>query len=241
MMCASAGNFGQAMAWSCRKRGIDLTVFASIHANTFKVARMRELGAKVVLEGEDFDSAKHAGRTMASRKGIRFVEDSLDVDTVVGAGTIGLELIHADIPDYILVPLGNGALVNGIAMAVGSAAKVIAIQSAGAPAMIESWKSGTIVTHEKISTIADGIGVRLPVAEAVEEMTELVHDGMLVEEPTIVKGMQLLRLHAGIIVEPSAAVGLAALLENRELFAGKSVVLILTGSNLTEEQLQQWF
>ncbi|HZY82739.1 MAG TPA: pyridoxal-phosphate dependent enzyme [Cyclobacteriaceae bacterium] len=244
IMCASAGNFGQAMAWSCRKRGIHLTVYASVHANTFKVARMRELGANVILSGEDFDAAKAAARTAATQKGIRFVEDSLDVDTVVGAGTIGLELFRSNYADCILVPLGNGALVNGIAMAASnsrSSAKIIAIQSAGAPAMIESWRSGTIISHDRITTIADGIGVRLPVAEAVEEMKELVHDGMLVKEETIIKAMQLLRLHAGIIVEPSAAVGLAALLENRELFAGKSVVLILTGSNLTEQQLQQWF
>ncbi|HMJ67441.1 MAG TPA: pyridoxal-phosphate dependent enzyme [Cyclobacteriaceae bacterium] len=246
IMCASAGNFGQAMAWCCRKRGIDLSVYASIHANAFKVARMKELGATVILAGEDFDAAKAAARTDAGQKHIRFVEDSLDVDTVVGAGTIGIELLRDGrfTPDFILVPLGNGALVNGISMAIGNLrprTKVIAIQSANAPAMLESWKSGKIITHESIDTIADGIGVRIPVAEAVTEMKELVTEGLLVKEETLVKAMQLLRLHAGIIVEPSAAVGLAALLENRELFAGKSVVLILTGSNLTEQQLQDWF
>jgi threonine dehydratase len=246
IMCASAGNFGQAMAWCCRKRGIDLTVYASVHANTFKVGRMKELGANVILAGEDFDAAKAAARMEADREHIRFVEDSLDVDTVVGAGTIGIELLLDGrlTPDFILVPLGNGALVNGISMAAGNLqpnTQVIAIQSANAPAMLESWRSGKIITHERINTIADGIGVRIPVAEAVSEMKELVSEGLLVKEETIIRAMQLLRLHAGIIVEPSAAVGLAALLENRELFAGKSVVLVLTGSNLTELQMQEWF
>jgi threonine dehydratase len=246
IMCASAGNFGQAMAWSCRKRGIGLTVYASIHANTFKVARMKELGATVVLTGEDFDAAKAVAKNVAQEKGIRFVEDSFDVETVVGAGTIGVELVNSGLSasDIILVPLGNGALVNGISTATGClqpGAKVIAVQSANAPAMLESWKSGRIVIHEKINTIADGIGVRVPVPEAVTEMKQLVSEGLLVKEETIVEAMQLIRLHAGVLIEPSAAVGLAALLENRELFTGKTVVLILTGSNLTGLQMQEWF
>jgi threonine dehydratase len=176
MMCASAGNFGQAMAWSCRKRGIALTVYASVHANAFKVARMKELGADVILDGEDFDTAKAIAKEVATRKGIRFVEDSLDVDTVVGAGTIGIELCRRPF-DIVLVPLGNGALVNGMSMAIRNLmprATVIAVQSAGASAMIDSWKSGKIVTHEKVTTIADGIGVRIPVPEALTEMQELV-------------------------------------------------------------------
>lgn len=246
IICASAGNFGQAMAWCCRAKGIHLTVYASIHANPLKVSRMRDLGAEVILAGEDFDSAKAIAKKVAVEKGIRFVEDSLDVDTVVGAGTIGIELFSNDDLSYevVLVPLGNGALVNGIGMAAknyNSTTRIVAIQSENAPAMVESWKSKTIVRHEKIETIADGIGVRIPVPEALDEMTELVHSCLLVQESTIIKAMQLLRLHAGILVEPSAAVGLAALLENRELFARQRVVLILTGSNLTEQQIQQWF
>lgn len=247
LMCASAGNFGQAMAWCCRKREISLTVYASIHANRFKVSRMKELGAEVILQGEDFDAAKAIARTIAAERGVRFVEDSLDVETVVGAGTIGLELFDNDLNshfDFVLVPLGNGALVNGIGMAVrgyNSTAQILAVQSKNASAMIDSWKTGTIVKHDRIDTIADGIGVRIPVVEAVQEVAELIHGGFLVKEETIVDAMQLIRWHAGILVEPSAAVGLAALLENRELFAGKSVVLVLTGSNLTEQQMQQWF
>jgi threonine dehydratase len=247
IMCASAGNFGQAMAWCCRKKGINLVVYASVHANPFKVSRMRDLGAEVILEGEDFDSAKSIARTVAAEKSIRFVEDSLDVETVIGAGTIGLELFDNEVIstfDFVVAPLGNGALVNGIGMAArgyNTTARIIAVQSKNASAMIDSWNSGTIVTHDRIDTIADGIGVRIPVPEAVSEVRELIHHGLLVEEETIVKAMQLIRLHAGILVEPSAAVALAALLENPELFTGKLVVLVLTGSNLTEQQMQEWF
>ncbi len=245
MVCASAGNFGQAMAYCCTRRGIALTVYASIHANPFKVQRMKEFGAKVIQQGEDFDTSKKIARQEAHKRGVRFVEDSLDVETVIGAGTIGIELGESLLkPDLILVPLGNGALINGISMAAKRlmpATQVIGVQSANAPAMIESWKSGGVVTHESITTIADGIGVRVPVVVALDEMRELIDGGYVVQEETIVKAMRLLQLHAGLMVEPSAAVGLAAMLENPELFTGKSVALILTGSNLTEQQIKQWF
>lgn len=243
IMCASAGNFGQAMAWSCRKRGIDLTVYASVYANLFKVARMKELGATVVQAGNDFDESKSIAREVAKKKGIRFVEDSLDIETVVGAGTIGIELSSIK-PDVILVPLGNGALINGIGTAsrqLMPQTKIIAIQSDAAPAMIKSWKSGTVITQDIISTVCDGIGVRVPVKEALEEMKGLVDEGILISEKTLVNAMRLLRSHAGLMVEPSGSVGLAAMVENRELFANKTVALVLTGSNLTEQQMQQWF
>jgi threonine dehydratase len=245
MACASAGNFGQAMAWSCRKRGIDLTVYASIHANAFKVQRMKDFGVKVIQEGEDFDTSKAIARKFAASKNIRFVEDSLDVETVIGAGTIGIELADSKQPlDVVLVPLGNGALINGVGMALkyrSPNTSVVGVQSQNAPAMIESWRTGRTVTHDTIKTIADGIGVRIPVTEALAEMKEFIDDGILVKEETIIKAMQMMRLHTGLIVEPSAAVGLAAMLENRELFGGKTVALILTGSNLTEQQMQEWF
>src|SRR5262249_11496228 len=106
LICASAGNFGQAMAWSSLKHGKYLTVYASIHANEFKVARMKELGAKVIQEGEDFDSAKSIAREVAAKNNVRFVEDALDVETAIGAGTIGLELMSVNpYIDMIVVPL----------------------------------------------------------------------------------------------------------------------------------------
>jgi len=245
LMCASAGNFGQAMAYSCRTHGKYLTVYASIHANELKVSRMKELGAKVIQEGEDFDTAKNIAREAATKNSVRFIEDALDVETIIGAGTIGLELLSTDIYfDTVMVPLGNGALINGIATVFAERSPgttMAAVQSVNAPAMIESWKSGTVVVHEKIDTICDGIGVRIPIPLALDDMKDIVHKGFLVTEETVVRAMQLIRLHAGLLIEPSAAVGLAAIIENPELFTNKTVALILTGSNLTEQQMQQWF
>lgn len=244
LVCASAGNFGQAMAYSCRKKGIALTVYASVHANPFKIERMRELGAEVILKGDDFDSAKMEAKAAAQRAGAQFVEDSLDVDTAIGAGTMGLELKdYQGSIDSLLIPLGNGALLNGVSTVMKQyrkGTKIVAVQAAGAPAMIESLKMGKLVMHEKVNTIADGIGVRIPVAQALDDMKGLVDDHILVKEETIIESIKLIHQHVGILAEPSAAVGVAAILENKSMFKDKTAATIICGSNLTKEQIGKW-
>jgi threonine dehydratase len=112
-ICASAGNFGQAVAWSCRKRNIPLIIYAGTKANAFKIERMRALGAEVILYGDDFDAAKLEAKRVAAEKGYRFIEDGADIETLEGAGTIALELLDFnEKPDVLLVPLGNGTLQN---------------------------------------------------------------------------------------------------------------------------------
>lgn len=242
LVCASAGNFGQAIAYSARKRGLPVTVFASVQANEYKVARMRALGADVYLHGEDFDAAKEEARQWALAHDQRFVEDSRDVETAIGAGTIGLELMRAKTGlDVLLVPVGNGALINGIGRVFkdsGVPTRVVGVQSMGASAMLESWRARRKITHTTINTIADGIGVRLPVDEALEDMYPVMDDGMLVSEENIIRAMKLLFQTAGIVVEPSGAVAIAALLEKHS-FKSLKVGVILCGSNLTIHQ-QKW-
>lgn len=244
LICASAGNFGQAMAFACRKRNIKLTVFASQKASTFKIERMRSYGATVILYGEDFDAAKLEAKNVAKEQSIRYIEDSLDIETVEGAGTIGLELLRfPQTIDVLLVALGNGAMINGISCIYkkySPETKIIAVQAEGASAMVESWHSGTLISHEVVNTIADGIAVRIPVPQALEDMKGLVDDAILVKEESIYTAMKLLHAHAGIVVEPSGAVGIAALLEHTEKFKGKTVATIICGSNLTDEQIEEW-
>ncbi len=244
LVCASAGNFGQAVAYACRKRGIGLTILAAENANPLKVERMRKLGANVILNGRDFDTAKLHARAFAEDRGVRFVEDGFDVETVIGAGTIGLELSCVTEPiDFLLVPLGNGALFNGVSTYVKATrpeTKMIAVQANGAPAMIESWRTGHLIEHESVDTIADGIGVRVPIQQALDDMDALIDEGILVEERSILNAMKMLHRHAGMVVEPAGAVGISAVLENREVFAGKTVATIVCGSNLTKEQMTNW-
>lgn len=243
-VCASAGNFGQAMAYACRKAKKKLFVFASVNANPLKIERMNELGAEVILIGNDFDAAKEEARQYAIKNNLRFVEDGLDIETLCGAATIGLELANAyNKTDDVLVPLGNGALLNGVARVVKEKlpqTKMIAVQASGAPAMIESWKRDSIIQHDSIQTIADGIGVRIPIAQAIEDMKGWVDEGLLVSENSILQAMKLLHRQTGLVVEPSGAVGIAALLENQEKFKGHTVATILCGGNMTEAHMKEW-
>ena len=245
IMCASAGNFGQAMAYSGTKRGFDVVVYVAENASQFKIARMRDLGAEVRLFGADFDSAKAEAKRVAKETGARMVEDSKDVETAEGAGTIGLELTAqgASALDAIIVPLGNGAMINGIATAIKArspATEVIAVQADGAPAMIESWRAARFIETDTIDTIADGIAVRVPVREALEDMRGIVDDGVLVSDAEIVEAMKLIHQHCGLVSEPSGAIGVAAAARHRDRFEGKRIATVICGSNLTTDQMSSW-
>jgi threonine dehydratase len=244
LICASAGNFGQAMAYACRSKGVHLIVYASVNANPFKVERMRDLGAEVRLCGDDFDAAKIEARRVAQAQGIHMVEDSLERSTGEGAGTIGLELAQWTEPlDAVLVALGNGAMVTGVGLWLkeySPTTQVVAVAAAGAPSMVESWRSGKIVEHSAVDTIADGIAVRVPIPEAVADMDGTVDDALLVRDETMLAGMKLLHQHLGLVVEPSAAVGVAALLEDPTRFKDQTVATILCGGNVTTQQASEW-
>jgi threonine dehydratase len=244
VVCASAGNFGQAMAYSGRSRGVRVVVFAAVAANPLKVDRMQALGAEVRLVGEDFDSAKLAAKRFASTEGLPMVEDSLEVATGEGAATIAVELLRFPEPlDDLVISLGNGALITGVgrwAKAHAPSARVVAAAAEGAPAMVESWRAGRVVSHERIDTIADGIGVRLPVPEAVADMRGTVDEAVLVSDSTILRAMRLLHQHLGLVVEPSGAAGVAAVLSDPARFRGRTVATVVCGGNLTPQQMRDW-
>jgi threonine dehydratase len=244
LMCASAGNFGQAMAYACRAAGIPLVIYAATTANPLKVERMRALGANVVLHGADFDAAKDEARHVAAREGIRFVEDSRDIEPSEGAGTMALEWLRFPQPlDALVVPLGNGAMLAGVATVMKARAprtRIVAVQAVGAPAMTESLRQGRLVAHDRIDTIADGIGVRAPVPEALDDLRGLVDEFLLVDDATIVRAMRLIHQHVAAVAEPSGAVGVAALLAHPERFRAGLTGTILCGGNLTPEQMREW-
>ena len=239
LVAASAGNFGQGLARAAVKRGRRIVMFASESANPLKVARMRELGAEVFLSGRDFDAAKAAAREYAGREGFLFVEDGKEPAISEGAGTIALELSSQSF-DAILVPVGNGALINGIGTwmkSVSPATKIIGVCAAEAPSMEISWRTGIMQATETANTIADGIAVRLPVPEALEEMRHTTDDILLVTEAHLKEAMQQLLRHTGLLVEPAGAAGIAALVAHRAHFAGQRIATPLCGSNVLQEQL----
>jgi threonine dehydratase len=244
LVCASAGNFGQAMAYAARSRGIPLTIFASMNASPFKIERMRSFGADVRLEGQDFDAAKIAARTFAEETGATLVEDSQEPATCEGAGTIGIELLQwPERLDVLLVALGNGALLTGIgrwAKAHSPQTAVIGICARGAPAMADSWHTGRLIAHPSVDTIADGIAVRVPIPEVLSDMKHTVDDVILVSDDALLRGIQLLHEHVGLVAEPAGAAGLAALLTFPGQFKDKLVATVICGGNLSPEQIRKW-
>ena len=244
LVCASAGNFGQGMAYAARKRGVRLTVFAALTANALKVGRMRALGANVVLAGQDFDEAKNHAVRHAADSGAFYVEDGLLGPIAEGAGTIATELGRMDRPfDSYFVPLGNGSLINGMGTWIkrfSPSSRVIAVCPAGAPAMEMSWREGKAISTSTMDTIADGIAVRVPVPEALGNMRTTVDEVMLVTDTEMVEAMRWLHRDGGLVVEPAGAAGVAAVAKRRDQVVGKRVAVPLTGGNVTEEQVRAW-
>ena len=233
IVCASAGNFGQAVAYAGRARGIAVEVFVPIDANPLKIARMRSFGATVTSIGTDFDDSKQYARERAKQANSVFVEDGHEPAICEGAGTIGVELLKVGTLDVVLVPLGDGALITGIGLWVKEHSphtKIIGVCAENTPAMLASWRAGKAVITEITDTIADGIAVRVPVEESVKRMKTLVDDIVLISDAQMLDAMRLAASTLGLLLEPSGAAGLAAI--RAHSIDGDQIATILTGSNI---------
>ena len=242
LVCATAGNFGQAMAYVCRSNQRPLIIYSATTANAMKIERMRSMGAQVRQVGDNFDAAKEHAKAFCEETGSHFVEDGRDIAISEGAGSIAVELMVNPRFDTVLVPLGNGALITGMARwikHVSPSTKVVGVSSAFADAMFASWKSGSIVERESANTIADGIAVRTPVPEAVTDMMGIVDDVLLISEESLKHAMKLVFDKAGLVTEPAGVAGIAAILDHQSLRKSK-LAAVICGSNLTAEQMNMW-
>jgi threonine dehydratase len=235
IVSASAGNFGQGLARAATRRGHACTVFAAETANPAKLEAMRALGADVRLAGADFDAAKLAARQYAQAHQLRFVEDGAEPAIAQGAGTIALELLAYAMPDVMLVPLGNGALLEGIGSVLRARApsvETVAVVAAGAPSMKLSLEAQCAVETERADTIADGIAVRVPIASRLPQLRRCCDRVVAVSEAQLIDAMRLLHRHLGMVVEPAGAAGVAAILAEPGRYAGRLVVTVLCGKNI---------
>ncbi|KAB2348002.1 threonine ammonia-lyase [Actinomadura rudentiformis] len=243
-VCASAGNLGQALGWSGSRRGLDVTVVASRQAPAAKLDRIRALGAELELVDGDFEMARERAASIARQRGIRLVEDSRDIETCEGAATIGLELARqASSFDAVLIALGGGAMATGVGhvlKALAPGVEVICVQPHGAPAMTRSWHQRRVIATDSADTIADGVAGRYPIPAVLDDLLKVADDAVLVQEASIIAGMRMLLEHAGLVVEPSAALGVAAILEDPDRFADRHVVTIICGSNVDLNNYHQW-
>jgi threonine dehydratase len=240
VVCSSTGNFGQAIAYAARRRRIAVDIFVPENINPTKLKRMRSFGARVKAVGKDSAAAEAAAREYAATgKDFVYVEDGRDPAIAEGAGTIGLELLEGDPFDAVVVPVGDGALIGGIARVVKERApktRIIGVCASGAPSMALSWRAGAPVSTDNSSTFAEGIEVRIPVPESVARLRVLVDDMVLVDDESMLDAMRLAAATLGLLLEPSGAAGLAAI-RGHEL-PGTRLATILTGSNLRPEHLR---
>lgn len=244
VVCASAGNLGQALAYCGKNRGFEVTVTASSAANPLKIERMKALGATVVLVEGEIEEALEAALEHARKTGAFLVEDSKNIDTCEGAGTIGLELAKLPVVlDAILISLGAGAMATGVGVALKAfspATKVFSVQPQNAPALTRSYLAGEPIESGLPNTIADGVAGRYTIPDVLVDMLEIVDEALLVDEQSIIEGMKLLYNHSGLIVEPAAALGVASILENPDRFCGKTVATVLCGSNVAPKDFANW-
>jgi threonine dehydratase len=239
IVCASAGNFGQGIAYAARALGIPALVFTSVHANRGKIARMRALDAEVISVGDDFDAARAASEAWADEHTAELLVDGDDPRISTGAGTLALELTdavatgHLPAPAIISVPVGNGALINGVGAWLRDAlpsCTVLGVQAEGASAMTLSFRAGRPIDTDSAATYADGIASRVAIARAVELMPGRVDDMRTVSEDALHETQAELTEELGITVEGAAAASWAGLLAGPRP-AGPAVVIV-TGSNV---------
>ena len=237
---SSTGNHGQGVAYAARLLGLPAEIFLPDPPNPVKQAMIEAFGGTVHAIGHDLDAAKAEAIAYAGKNGALFVDDGESLDLMEGAGTLGLEAARAlkDI-DAVFVPMGSGTLATGVATAVKGlqpGAKVIAVQAKGAPAMVESFHAGRAIEMPAEST-ADGLICRVPAERALAGLLATVDDALTCSDEQLLAGVRSLIDCAHVLVEPAGAAGLAAAWAGRGALTGKRILLILTGANITEDQL----
>ncbi len=235
VVTASAGNHAQGVAFASSLENIPCTVVMPKNASPAKVSATRGYGAKVILEGKNYDESWIKAKQIAEETDANIVHAFDDPHVIAAQGVIGLEILE-DLPDVdeIYVPIGGGGLAAGILLAIKTKnpeIKVIGVQSKSFPAMKNSLETGKLQSVEGERTIADGIAVKKPGQVTFNIIKELIDEIVLVDDAHIVKTMFLLMERTKIVVEPAGAAGLAYLLEAKQS-PGKKVVPILCGGNV---------
>jgi threonine dehydratase len=234
VVTASTGNHGAATAWAAQRTGMRAIVFGPENASRAKVAVMEDLGADLHLVGPDFDQAKERARAFATDRSLPFFEDGAEPAQFDGYAAIGTEIVEqlGDPPAAVVVPVGNGALLIGIARALPGSER-IGVVASEAPVMALSVAAGRPVESDRCNTFADGMAVRVAIPLAVAELAALRVRMVDVSERSLARAVGAFHA-AGIRVEGSAAAPLAALELLDDLPSGP-VVLIVTGRNIDDE------
>ena len=234
VIAMSAGNHAQAVAYHAKRLGIPATVVMPRYTPNVKVERTRAFGAEVVLHGNGLDQASDYTEELARERGLNLIHPYDDEKIIAGQGTIALEMLEA-FPELemLVVPVGGGGLIGGNAVAakaIRPEIEIVGVESQRFPSMYQKLKGVPIKCED--STIAEGIAVSAPGRLTTPIVRDLVNEIVVIEERQIEEAVLLLLEVEKTVVEGAGAVGLAALLGNRQRFEGKKVGLILSGGNI---------
>jgi len=235
VIAASAGNHAQGVAYASKLEKIPCTIIMPVTASPAKVAATRGYGAKVLLQGVNYDESWKIAQDLSKKTGAKTIHAFDDPKIIAANGAIGLEILE-DLPDVdeVYVPIGGGGLAAGILIAIKKQrpkVKIIGVESKAFPAMKNSLKIGRLQTAKGNRTIADGIAVKTPGKITFKIIKNMIDDIVLVDDTQIVKTMFLLMERAKMVVEPAGAIALAYLLDAKPS-PGKKVVPIMGGGNV---------
>ena len=245
VVCASTGNHGAAVAYAAQLLHVPATIFLPVNPNPVKAARIRALGARLVESGIDLSAAIDAAQEYAARAPAFFLHDASDPDVPAGTATIGLEIVE-QLPevDVIYVPMGDTALVRGVASAAKqhrASIRIVGVVAEQAPAYLLSWQKSLVgpadvVETATCETIADGLAIRRPLASNVAAIRDLVDEVVAVSEQAMIAAIEWLATREQLIAEPAGAAATAAFLGRRERAGGRdparASVLLVTGCNI---------
>lgn len=243
VITASTGNHGQSIAYAARTFGVKAIIAAPERANPDKVASMRRLGAEVILRGRDFDEAREWAEEQARLEGYRYVHPANEPLLIAGVGTASLEIMEA-LPqvDAILAPIGGGSGASShclVAKRINPSVKVIGVQAEKAPSVYLSWKAGRRIETPEAATWAEGIMTRVPFDLTFGIIREHIDEIVLVSEEELRQGVRFLLESAHQLAEPAGAAPAAAARKLKDRLRGQTVVLFVTGCNITLDQLRR--
>jgi len=242
VITASTGNHGQSIAYAARLFGVPAVIAAPEDCNPYKRRAMERLGARVMLVGKDFDESRVWVEEETARRGYRYVHAANEPLLIAGVGTMSLEIME-ELPevDIIINPLGGGSGCSGhciVAKGIKPDVEVIGVQAERAPAVYLSWKAGELRETESSDTFAEGLATRVAFELPFSIIKDRIDDIVLVSEEEMRRAVIALLDSAHMLAEPAGAAPLAAALKMPERLRGKKVVLVLTGANITLEQLR---
>lgn len=239
VVCASAGNHAQGVAFACLKMGVHGKIYMPGVTPQQKVRKVKRFGQdkiEVILTGDTFDDADHEARQDAEQNGLSFVHPFNDPRIIEGQGTVGLEILEdCEEPiDYVFAAIGGGGLISGLGSyfkQISPHTRIIGVEPKGAPAMHDSLKKGEIVTLNHIDNFVDGAAVRRVGEHTFAIARKVVDEVVLVEEGKVCSTILHLYNEEGLVVEPAGALPIAALDQYKEHIKGKTIVCVVSGSN----------